>query len=127
VLYNWASAITSCPAGWHLPGTDEWTQLTDYLGGASIAGSKLKETGTTHWASPNSGSTNEAGFTALPGSSYSSGSSNFGNIGYTGCWWTATQNNTTSAWARAIFSNDSQVSSGYDTKGSVCSVRCIRD
>ena len=71
VLYNWAAALTSCPAGWHLPGTGEWTQLTDYLGGLSTAGGKLKETGTAHWASPNTGATNEYGFTALPGSSYS--------------------------------------------------------
>jgi uncharacterized protein (TIGR02145 family) len=81
VLYNWPAAMAGsassnanpsgvqgvCPAGWHLPSDAEWTELTDYLGGKSVAGGKLKETGTTHWASPNTGATNETGFTALPG------------------------------------------------------------
>ncbi len=56
-----------CPAGWHLPSSEEWTQLSNWLGGLSIAGGKLKETGTLHWRSPNTGATNISGFTALPG------------------------------------------------------------
>src|SRR5690554_3367234 len=66
VLYNYTAACNSCPAGWHLPSDAEWTELTNYLG-ETVAGGKLKETGTTHWASPNTGATNETGFTALPG------------------------------------------------------------
>ena len=54
-----------CPEGWHLPSDGEWTQLTDYLGGVSIACGKLKETDTTHWDSPNRNATNESGFTAM--------------------------------------------------------------
>ena len=56
-----------CPSGWHLPEDEEWTILTDYLGGTFSAGGKMKETGTSHWLSPNAGATNESGFTALPG------------------------------------------------------------
>jgi uncharacterized protein (TIGR02145 family) len=56
-----------CPDGWHVPDNNEWGYLTDVLGGPSEAGGKLKETGTTHWAAPNTGATNESGFTALPG------------------------------------------------------------
>ncbi len=80
VLYNWyavmdgAAASNSnpsgvrglCPEGWHLPSGVEYTVLTNYLGGESVAGGKLKESGTTHWISPNEGATNESGFTALP-------------------------------------------------------------
>ena len=67
-LYNWYAVNTGklCPEGWHVPTDDEWTILTDYLGGKSVAGGKLKETGTSHWLSPNTGATNETGFTGLP-------------------------------------------------------------
>ena len=54
-LYDWYAATDSrglCPTGWHLPTDAEWTTLTDYLEGLSVAGGKLKEAGTTHWNSP---------------------------------------------------------------------------
>ncbi|MBI4648201.1 MAG: hypothetical protein HY738_16860 [Bacteroidia bacterium] len=54
-----------CPSGWHIPTDAELTTLTDYLGGESVAGGKMKEIGTTHWTSPNTGATNESGCTAL--------------------------------------------------------------
>lgn len=56
-----------CPDGWHVPDNNEWGYLTDVLGGPPETGGKIKETGTTHWAAPNTGATNESGFTALPG------------------------------------------------------------
>lgn len=68
-LYDWY-AVTSgnlCPVGWHAPSDDEFQELADCLGGNQVAGSKLMETGTLHWQSPNTGATNESGFTALPG------------------------------------------------------------
>ncbi len=68
-LYNLHVVSTGilCPSGWHVPSDAEWTVLSDYLGGESVAGGKLKEAGTTHWYTPNAGATNETGFTALPG------------------------------------------------------------
>jgi uncharacterized protein (TIGR02145 family) len=54
-----------CPTGWHLPSWDEWTTLRDYLGGVDVAGGKLKEKGATHGSRPDTGATNESGFTAL--------------------------------------------------------------
>jgi uncharacterized protein (TIGR02145 family) len=70
-LYNWYTIATTnlCPAGWHVPTDDDWEVLTTYLGGYNIAGDKLKEAGTAHWANPNTGATNETGFSALPGGS----------------------------------------------------------
>ncbi len=62
-----------CPSGWHMPTNTEWVTLTDYLGGESVAGGKMKEAGYSHWLSPNIGATNQTGFTALPGGA---------NVGY---------------------------------------------
>ena len=57
-LYNYyvvadTSSLNVCPVGWHVPSDGEWTTLTNYLGGLDVAGSKLKETGTLYWNSPN--------------------------------------------------------------------------
>lgn len=68
-LYNWyavAEVRNLAPAGWHIPTHEEWTTLVSYLGGENVAGGKMKEEGTIHWVSPNTGATNESGFTALP-------------------------------------------------------------
>ncbi len=64
-LYYHSYAVEACPEGWHLPDTLEWQILINYLGGENVAGGKLKETGNTHWDSPNHGATNSSGFTAL--------------------------------------------------------------
>lgn len=68
-LYNWYAVNTGnlCPTGWHIPSTEEWTTLRDNLGGSSVAGLKLKETGNVHWIRSKNTSTNESGFSALPG------------------------------------------------------------
>jgi uncharacterized protein (TIGR02145 family) len=126
VLYNWTAAMNACPDGWHLPSDAEWTELTDYLGGESVAGGKLKETGTTHWASPNTGATNETGFTALPGG-YRTNNGTFGVIGYLGHWWSATEYNDTYAWYRLMYYNNSNVYRSYYYKEVGFSVRCLRD
>jgi uncharacterized protein (TIGR02145 family) len=75
-LYNWYTVNSShniAPTGWHVPSDTEWTTLITYLGGESVAGGKMKETGTTHWTTPNTGATNESGFTGLPTGARSSG------------------------------------------------------
>ncbi|MCK9500171.1 MAG: fibrobacter succinogenes major paralogous domain-containing protein, partial [Bacteroidales bacterium] len=132
VLYNWPAAMAGsassnanpsgvqgvCPAGWHLPSDAEWRELTDYLGGA---GGKLKETGTTHWASPNTGATNETGFTALPGGGrgFNGIFLDIGNYGY---WWSATE-----GYNRYVVYNSSSVSRFNSYKEVGFSVRCVRD
>ena len=56
----------AAPVGWHIPSPAEWRQLANVLGGVPVAGGKMKESGTAHWLSPNTGATNESLFNALP-------------------------------------------------------------
>ncbi len=128
-LYN-AYAVTDsrnlCPAGWHVPSDDEWTILSDFLGGLAVAGSKMKETGTSHWLDPNTTATNESGFTALPGGHrYNDGS--FFNMGTTGYWWTSTATSSTNADYRVLKNNSPGMAVGDVSKVLGCSVRCIKD
>ena len=127
-LYNWHAVNTGklCPTGWHVPSDAEWTELTDYLGGTSDAGGKLKETGTTHWNSPNTGATNETGFTALPGG-YRNFDGTFYGVGTYGFWWSATEGSADSAWGRSMYYNGSYVGRDYNGKELGFSVRCLRD
>jgi uncharacterized protein (TIGR02145 family) len=93
-LYNWLAVNTGklCPAGWHVPSKEDWMLLAYYLGGPDLAGGKLKESGTAHWESPNTGATNITGFTALPGGMREDASGfgiYFGSMGTTGLWWSS--------------------------------------
>ena len=127
-LYNWYTIGTGnlCPAGWHVSTDAEWTALTTYPGGESVAGGKLKETGTTHWNSPNTGATNETGFTALPGGSRSHDGT-FYYIWYGGYWWSSTEGSAKSAWNRNLSYSDAGVFRDIDYKKCGFSVRCVRD
>jgi uncharacterized protein (TIGR02145 family) len=115
-----------CPAGWHLPTNIEWTEMTYCLGDESVAGGKLKETGTIHWDSRNTGATNESGFTALGGGFlYYDG---FFNLGYWGTFYSSTESGGFSAWYWQLASDYSGVghNQGY-SKEIGFSVRCLRD
>jgi uncharacterized protein (TIGR02145 family) len=127
-LYNWYTVESGniCPDGWHVPEDKELTALAVYLGGESLAGGKLKETGTEHWVSPNTGATNQTGFTALPGG-YRDSSGNFYYIGYNGYWWSATQNNVTYAWPRSLSHNTTTMDKFPDNKKNGYSFRCVAD
>jgi uncharacterized protein (TIGR02145 family) len=93
-LYNWFAIDdyrNLAPAEWHVSTSADWTTLINFLGGASVAGAKLKEIGFNHWSDPNTGATNSSGFTALPGG----GRNNFGSffgMGHSGNWWTTAIN-----------------------------------
>jgi len=138
VLYNWPAAMDGasssssnpsgvqgiCPSGWHLPSDAEWTELTDFLGGEGVAGGKLKEVGYDHWWSPNTGATDEKGFTALPGGILDSTFYSIEDYGY---WWSATEYNATNAWGRCMIYDDAYVSRGVAFREVGLSVRCVRD
>ncbi len=115
-----------CPTGWHMPTDDEWIILTDFLGGEEIAGGPLKEAGTAHWLPPNTGATNETGFTALPGANRH-GNGTFGTIGYDGNWWSSTQSSTSEAWHRRIQNHQNSVQKDYNYKTLGFSIRCLQD
>ncbi len=124
-LYTWDAAKTAAPAGWHLPTDAEWQTLVGYLGGSSVAGGKMKETGTEHWYSPNI-ATNESGFTALPGGSRR-GSEAFYNLGRYADFWSATENSSSYAWYRYLCYHRSDVYRYYYYKSRGFSVRCVKD
>ena len=136
-LYNSDAVNDSrniAPTGWHIPTDAEWTALTTFLGGVDIAGGKLKEVGTGHWASPNTGATNSSGFTALPGGERSGFDGTFGAMGQSGNWWSSTQNNGIDANGYPYYYNFfHSISSGSASTGygwafsNGFSVRCIKD
>lgn len=127
-FYNFYTVKTGklCPAGWHVPTDNDWTALTDYLGGLNIAGGKLKETGTSHWSSSNTGATNETGFTALPGG-YRNYDGTFQGTGSVGYWWSSTESGATSAFHRQMDYNGSQVFVSWGGMEGGYSVRCVKD
>jgi uncharacterized protein (TIGR02145 family) len=129
-LYNWYTVNTGklCPTGWHVPTDDDWTTLTNYLGGKYSAGGKLKETDTTHWYNPNTEATNESGFTALPSGTRLTGGS-FLNYRILIHLWSSTEHDTELnwSWERIISYNSSTVSRGISEKHQGSSVRCIKD
>ena len=136
-LYNWYAVNTGrlCPKGWHVPTDAEWTTLITFLGGESVAGGKLKETGISNWRSSstdieslNVGATNETNFTALPGGqTFQSDFRPFRDIGYGGSWWSSSESKENAAWARVMLMSSSEVARVENEKVEGISVRCIKD
>ena len=144
-LYNWFTTVDPnglCPTGWHVPTNDEWTDLTDYLGGTdSPHGNELKSCRQVN--SPLGGGcntnehprwheyndewgTDDYGFSGFPGGHrYSTG--NYEGIGYIGYWWSSTEVSSANGWGRflnyflgSVGENDSPMQAGF-------AVRCLRD
>jgi uncharacterized protein (TIGR02145 family) len=126
-LYNWYAVNDSrglCPVGWHVPSDAEWSTLTNSLGGASVAGGKMKST--TGWNSPNTGATNSSGFTGLPGGNRDSGGG-FYYLGSFGYWWSSSVAGSGDAWVRGLdFISASAYRYNFDHRYGF-SVRCARD
>jgi uncharacterized protein (TIGR02145 family) len=127
-LYNWyvVNKGNLCPTGWRVPTDADWTTLTDYLGGVSVAGGKMKTTGTDKWASPNTDATNSSGFFGNPG-----GKRNwdgvFNGVGTVGHWFSSSQDQTLSAWVRTLSNNSAGVARYSDFKYVATTVRCIKN
>jgi uncharacterized protein (TIGR02145 family) len=127
VLYNWYTVNTGmlCPTDWHVSMDDDWKTLEKYVVGDWDAG-KLKETGTTHWPSPNSLATNETGFTALPGG-HRGDLGTFYAKGSNGQFWCSTEYSYTKAWNRGILYESDEVLRKNNSKVCGFSVRCVKD
>ena len=140
-LYNWyaaagiynAASLTNptlrkklAPMGWHVPTDTEWTTLTDCLGGGSVAGGKMKATGTSLWSSPNTDATNSSGFTGLPGGIRDSFGT-FYNIGNYGYWWSSSEFDSALAWVRDLYYFVGGAYRGLNNKTTGFSVRSLRD
>ncbi|MCP4089638.1 MAG: hypothetical protein GY746_07575, partial [Gammaproteobacteria bacterium] len=154
VLYNWPAAMNSeassdsvpsgvqgiCPSGWYLPSDEEWKILEgevdsqygypdpewDGTGWRGLdAARNLKETGTTHWFAPNTG-TNNSGFTALPGS-FLNPNSYYNYLGYRAIFWSSTEYNSSQVWRRYLYQDYGIVSRLSYEKKYGYSVRCIKD
>ena len=155
-LYNWYVVKTGklCPGGWHVPSKKEWEELESFLLNNRISidyseeqefkiGGLIKESGTKHWERPNTGATNESGFTALPGGfSDTQGGTNFANGTTYGIWrsvdeagwyWTSTPSPDRSSSGRqqAFVLSLSYKSTQFWLRDIPyvfgCSVRCIKD
>jgi len=127
-LYNWMAATDSrnlAPVGWHLPSDAEWNLLTDYLGGDSVAGGKMKEKESPHWTNPDPDATNESGFTAIPAGIRESSNGAF----YSGSatFWSSTQADNCSAWDRYLIIGDNGCLRYQPSKIYGISIRCVKD
>jgi len=136
--YDWNTAKTVCPAGWHLPSREEWSSLKSAAGGNGVAGKKLKSTygwykdgdGTDEYGWNKDGNgTDEYGFSALPGGYR--GLENYGidinPDGYGGGWWTATEYNDYYAYSQYVTFRSNDLNEKYFKKNSTYSVRCVKD
>ncbi len=125
-----------CPTGWHLPTDTEWCILENEVDSGTVscsafgwrgtdAGGNLKETGTTHWSTPNTGATNLSNFTAL-GSGYRHTNGTFYNLNNVAKFWTSNENGI-SAWRRVMDNMLAKVGRHYNYKTNGNSVRCLQD
>ncbi|GGE31766.1 FISUMP domain-containing protein [Psychroflexus planctonicus] len=122
-LYDWQTALTVCPSGWHLPSDAEWTELIDYLGGPSVAGGKMKSV--TGWYPPNVEATNSSGFSGLPGGAVIT--NYYFDVDYYTYWWSSTEYNADRAWHRYIYFGNDDSTKHHGNKNYGYSCRCIKD
>lgn len=130
-LYN-SYAVTDArglaPTGWHIATQNDWETLIAYLGGEEVAGGYIKEEGTDHWTTPNTGAGNSSGFTAVPGGYRFGrygipGYGQFINLGKYAYWWNGTGDQSIELGYKAasiLLNDDIRLTDGF-------SVRCVKN
>ena len=142
-LYNWyvvSDPRGVAPDGWHVPTDDEWKILETYIGmiqtqidaddtesRGTDEGGKLKESGTSHWNSPNTSATNETNFNALPAGARNTSSGNFYSLGNNTFYWSTTPGISYGAWTRKLYYDKGGIGRFHDYYGYGLSIRCIKD
>jgi uncharacterized protein (TIGR02145 family) len=115
-----------CPVGWHIPTCDEWMTLIAYLGGPGNAGGALKETGFSHWSTPNEGATNQSGFSALGGGWYNTVNEVFGS-GYFNLHGVFLGSHPSTLWLYSYVTTAQLNDCNHSTIDYAGSVRCVKD
>ena len=126
-LYNGYAVTTGklCPAGWHIPEKQEWMELRDFLGDSATCGSKLKEAGTAHWLTPNTGADNSSGFTARgAGIRYFEGS--FSSVLSLTSFSSATLTENNELWYTGLYYAGADFLIDHRNKNYGLSVRCLK-
>jgi len=145
-LYNWFAVVDEnglCPEGWHIPSHNEWTELTNFIGGtgaphanelkscrqvSSPLGGECNTSEHPRWDDSNNSvfGTDDYGFSALPGG-YRVGLGQFNLLGGYGAWWSSTEYSYWFSWGRSMFWDTENVGNFYDYKQVGRSVRCLKD
>ena len=126
LLYNWIAVKylednkDSLIPGWHVSTTLEWDALTEHVGGAATAGTKLKST--SGWSSGNGD--DSYGFNGLPAGYYYD--SKFYHVGEVLRYWTSGEKDSNDAFAR-LFSTGTGVEPDYSMKSRCYSIRLVKD
>ena len=130
-LYNWHAVNDPrgiAPTGYHVPSDSEWTILSNYLGGDTVAGGKIKksEIDSCNWRAPNTGATNSSNFSGLPAGIRGSDGI-IGFVGSNGLWWSSTELTTTNAWLRFVETLTDNINKAGENKKTGLSLRFIKD
>lgn len=127
-LYNWATVSTEklCPLNWHVPTNSDWQKLADFAGGNEIAGGKLKTTGVDQWMEPNTGASDEYGFSMIP-KSFRSENGEFFGLHKTVAFWSADSFDENNAYIWFVTYNSAYLAKDKGDKKSGLNVICVRD
>lgn len=129
-LYDWQTARSACPGGWHLPSDEEWRVLAcdDDVPGCQASGLALK--------SSRMYGTDAIGFAALPGGFrgvVDGGRIVFVKADDNAYFWSSTKRDAKNARCRFLVSEGEKPEDGellmryYAKKESGFSVRCLKD